>query len=650
MAANSTDARSKSGGSGTPEPGAPGSRSGEGLGVVRLALWLGLSVWVVEYAILSFRRFVLGDRVVWYIESMWLAALVYVALFFLLGVTAAAIIGRVPRTRRLLIQALTVTAVFCVLLVFTGLHRVAGLILAIGMGARLGSMIVNRDRGASRLVRLSLRPLAGAAALTVVVLASIEPLRAWRAYAALPEMASDAPNVILIILDTVRSRDMGLYGYGRPTTPELEAFARRGVTFDRAIATAPWTLPSHFSMLTGLYPHEMTQGMRLTVRPEMPEGTPYLAEVLRGRGYNTAGFVANMSYTTDESGIHRGFNYWDDHTISPGQLAISTALGRTIVNNGRVRRLFDWYEIPIRKFASGVNGPMLDWLDDHGSRPFFVLANYFDAHDPFLPAPEFERRFARTRPTGATNYHPHLTTRMTLSGNTPEELKAQQDMYDGSIAWLDDELGKLFDELDARGHLENTIVIVTSDHGEAFEEHGKLGHGGDLHMELIRVPLVISFPDRMPAGLRVADPVTLADLPATILDLLDVDEHNMPGRSLATSWDPVNPAVPDSPILAWEGSEGEKGAILLDGWQYIRDAEGRDELYHVAVDTLQLRNLIDDSLAAGTLARMRAALDSAAAISPRERIRSGRAAQLPDQETRLQPIEPPQRQLRPGMD
>ncbi|HUF70639.1 MAG TPA: sulfatase-like hydrolase/transferase [Longimicrobiales bacterium] len=221
--------------------------------------------------------------------------------------------------------------------------------------------------------------------------------------------------------------------------------------------------------------------------------------------------------------------------------------------------------------------------------------------------------------------------------------------HDGSIAWLDDELGKLFDELDARGHLENTIVIVTSDHGEAFEEHGRLGHGGDLHMELIRVPLVISFPDRLPAGRRVADPVTLADLPATILDLLDVGEHNMPGQSLATAWDQVHPAVPDSPILAWDGSEAERGAILLDGWQYIRGVGGKDELYHIAADTLQLRNLIDDTLAAGTLAMMRAALDSAAAISPRERVRSGRAAQ-PDQRMGLQPSEPPQRRLRPVMD
>jgi arylsulfatase A-like enzyme len=154
----------------------------------------------------------------------------------------------------------------------------------------------------------------------------------------------------------------------------------------------------------------------------------------------------------------------------------------------------------------------------------------------------------------------------------------------------------------------------------------------------------------MPAGLRVPDPVTLADLPATILDLLDVDEHNMPGRSLATAWDPVHPAVPDSPILAWEGSEGEKGAILLDGWQYIRDVEGKDELYHLAVDTLQLRNLIDDTLAAGTLAMMRAALDSAAAISPRERIRSGRSAQLPDQEKELHAIDPRQLRFRPVMD
>ncbi len=224
--------------------------------------------------------------------------------------------------------------------------------------------------------------------------------------------------------------------------------------------------------------------------PSVGSDHPHIAEVLRERGYATAGFVANMSYTIDETGLNRGFILWDDHSASLGQIGISTAPGRAILNSAWLRRLLDWHEVPTRKHASRVNAAMLDWLDEHRDRPFFVFANYFDAHSPYLPPEEFAARFATRRPEVPLRYNPHSVMWVDETNHTPEEFAAERDMYDGALAWLDSELGRLFEALDSRGLLDNTLVVVASDHGESFGAHGRLGHGKDVYEELVHVPLV----------------------------------------------------------------------------------------------------------------------------------------------------------------
>jgi arylsulfatase A-like enzyme len=586
--------------------------------LVLFAVWLGLQVWAAEYIVLSFRKFFLFQRWVWFRESVWLAALMYILAFGLLGLAFAAIAGS-ARRRRLAFVALSGTAVFVALLVFTRVHPVSWLVLSAGIGYQLGSALAAREAVVFRLVRRTLPLFAGATTLIIGALIAVPLIRERAAYAALPAADPDSPNVILIILDTVRARDLGLYGYERPTTPRLEEFARVGVTFDRAISTSPWTLPSHYSILTGLYPHEMPFFLEFMPHPSVGARWHTLPEVLCQRGYAAAGFVANLMYTTEESGLDRGFIRWEDHTASLGEAAISTAAGRALLNSTSFRRLIDWHDIPVRKKAARINGAMLDWIDDHRDRPFFVLANYYDAHVPYLSPPEFSRRFVRQEPTADLAYHTVDVGWKEKRGYSAEELQAERDAYDASIAWLDSELGHLFDALESRELMKNTLIVITADHGEQFGEHGTLGHRvGAVYTELLRVPLVIRFAGRTPEGLRIARPVSLADLPATVLDLVNVRQHPIPGQSLARIWKDSSSGS-YSPRLSQFNPGQSKVGIMLDGWHYIRATDGAEALYHTRVDSLELRDRSNDPAAANRILLMRAALDSAMAISPGQR-------------------------------
>jgi arylsulfatase A-like enzyme len=586
--------------------------------LVLFAVWLGLLVWAAEYTVLSFRKFFLFEKWIWFRESVWLAALMYAVAFALLGLVSAAI-ARSPRRRRLAFVVLSGSAIFAALLVFKGVHALAWLVLSVGIGYQLGTVLAARESAVFRLVRRTLPVFAGATTLIVGALIAAPLIRERAAYAALPAADPDSPNVILLILDTVRARDLGLYGHERPNTPRLREFARSGVTFDRAIATSPWTLPSHYSILTGLYPHEMPFFLEFMPDPSLGASGQPLPEVLGRRGYAAAGFIANLMYATEETGLDRGFIRWEDHTPSLGQAAISTAPGRALLRSARLRRLLDWHDIPIRKSAARINGAMLDWIDDHRDRPFFVLANYYDAHVPYLSPPEFSTRFVSREPTAELQYHAVDVGWKEKRGYSAGEYEAHRDAYNAAIAWLDSELGHLFDALESRDLMDNTLILITSDHGEQFGEHGTLGHRvGQLYMELLRVPLVIRFDGRTPEGLRIDRPVTLADLPATVLDLVNVRQHPIPGESLASTWED-GAGGPYSPRLSQFNPGQSRSGILLDGWHYIRANDGTEELYHTRVDSLELHDRAGEPSATQRVLLMRAALDSAMAIPPDER-------------------------------
>jgi arylsulfatase A-like enzyme len=487
-----------------------------------------------------------------------------------------------------------------VLLLVPQIHQSASLVLALGIGVAIGRLAMARANRFRAIVSRTAIALAAVFVALGVTARTARLLAERRAVAALPEAANGSPNVLLIILDTVRAQNMSLYGYARPTTPSLDSLARESVVFDQAFATAPWTLPTHASIFTGRYAGELST--RWTVALDGHDRT--LAEALASRGYATGGFVANAYYTTYETGLGRGFARFEDVTVSPAQILWSSSLAQTpfFIRIAKerslwaVKRALQTFDLRIgeapeygRRHAAQVNREFLDWQAALDGRPFFAFLNYFDAHGPYDPPGSFRTRFA--------------------SEPDPE------DRYDGSIAYMDHEIATLLAELRRRGVLDNTIVVVTADHGELFGEWGQHGHGNAVYVPLLHVPLLVRYPARVPGGVRLRGSVTLRDLARTITDLAGVDVGPpFSGASLATLWD--SSATPErSDVIAdFEGGDTPDKptnappmvAVIDDTLQYIRQEDGVEKLFDLRTAVSDTTNLALRPERAASLAALRA--------------------------------------------
>jgi arylsulfatase A-like enzyme len=244
-----------------------------------------------------------------------------------------------------------------------------------------------------------------------------------------------------------------------------------------------------------------------------------------------------------------------------------------------------------------------------------MFLNYYDAHDPYLTAEGATHHFG-LRPTTATEVAALRDWLRVDHAKLPERtLQVARDGYDDCLTFLDGQLGLLFSELESRGALDNTLIVVTSDHGELFGEHGAFGHGSHLYHEAINVPLVIVAPRRIPSGRVVTTPVSLRDLPATVVDLLGLGESPFPGRSLGWCFKPLaaQGAVPDEFILSETADEPIRGpksatparALAYQGKVYIRSKDNREEFYDLAKDPTESRDLTQDPRAQHELERFR---------------------------------------------
>ena len=280
------------------------------------------------------------------------------------------------------------------------LFGVASLLVAAGIARLLSRWIANHPTGAGRLVRFSLGALVVLVSATAVISVSREVAAETRAFAKLAAPPAGARNVLLIVMDTVRAESLGLYGYARDTTPNLSRWARRGVRFEWALAAAPWTFPSHCSLMTGQWPSTLNAHWQ----PTLDATFPTLAEFLGARGYATAGFAANTNWCSYESGMNRGFAHYEDYPLTPRTILGSTMPGRWLLNNLRGPRDFygmKWVRSQSRD-AGGTNSAFLSWLarEPKGKRPFFAFLNYLDAHDPFIPPGGDNPRFGRPPQSG----------------------------------------------------------------------------------------------------------------------------------------------------------------------------------------------------------------------------------------------------------
>lgn len=511
---------------------------------------------------------------------------------------------------------LTWLSLFGALYTFPQIHRVAAVVLAAGIATLTTRWVKTREVS----VRRGLRPVSALLVLVTGALAirmlSRERLQARATVAALPAAREGATNVLLIVLDTVRAMNLSLYGYGRETTPHLARWATRGVSFTSAYSTAPWTLSSHASMLTGRWMHELSADWMVP----LDDTYPTLGEVLSRAGYRTGGFVANTDYCSAEVGLDRGFGHFEDYTLAPGQILRSSALWRALARFEPLRRIIGDYDNLGRKTAPEISAAFLRWRDQDRRRPFFAMLNYYDAHRPYLPPGAWAHRFS----SPGVRPHPRYRKENGTDPNpSADRIQGAIDAYDNAIAYLDSEVGRLLDELAERGDIGRTVIIITSDHGEEFFEHGVWDHGNSLYGPSVRVPLVVLLPGEVAAGRVVSTPVTLRDLPATVLDLIAPgDSAPFPGRSLAVDWSgPVDTRSPEPVLIGvrqvprqpveYPVTRGNLASVVIGELRYLRNlGDNREEVYHQIDDPIERRNLIDHPEVLGLLPTFRAITDS----------------------------------------
>lgn len=583
-----------------------------------LAAWAALLTGAAELAMRGVQKFAMHRYLYLSRDILWMTPLADVIIFglvaLLLGLGALAL----PRLASLRVAGgvFAFLAAFSILTLQPWMTWWAMIIIALGFGFQAGRLAAAREAASWRLVRLTLPVLLALFAALGAGRRVMERLAERRALASLPAAQAGAPNVLMVVWDAVRARDLNLYGYERATVPRLTALAAGGATFDRAISTAPYTLPTHASLFTGLWAHQ--QSTTWTV--PLDGAAPTLAEALAARGYRTGAFSANHILVTWEHGLLRGFSHAEDYVISPGELARSSALAKYLLAMDRLRSLVGWYDAPGRRDATDISGSFLQWLDRGDSaRPFFAFLNVYDAHDPYLPPAPYDTLFGWPAGAGPAERRrvraEAITTHYELS---PAAVVRQRDQYDGAIAEMDHDLGRMLDALERRGLLKNTLVIVAGDHGEAFGEHRMFAHGNGVYLEEVHVPLVMSLPGRLPAGVRVTGVASLRDVPATIADVLGLAGPSwpLPGSSLARRW--VTPAASDTALTEvdqiprggkdwYPVRRGNVRSILAWPWQLI--TVGRDvELFDLAADSTQRHNLAADSTYAARRDSLLAAL------------------------------------------
>jgi arylsulfatase A-like enzyme len=449
--------------------------------------------------------------------------------------------------------------------------------------------------------------LAGVSALSSAFAAvGSHHIRQKDAMASLPHSQQTMPNVILITLDTVRAKSLSLYGHSPETSPHLRRISQDGVLYYRAIATSSWTLPSHGGMFTGRYQKSLKCDFTAPMRGDIPT----LAEILLAEGYQTGGFIANMMYCSKEYGLARGFSHYEDYRMTLGQAVITPSYAKRLIEETHLVDSFRTQDNLGKKSASTLNRDFLKWLEDSDpSRPFFAFINYFDAHDPYISPNEYASRL------GYTSYREFFEKIDNKRYEDPVILKELLRGYEAAIAYIDDSIGSLYDQLVQTGWMENTILIITSDHGEQFGEHGRAYHGNSLYMDLIWVPLMIIAPG-VGKGIRIDQPVSLRDLSATVLALAGVDKPAaFPGQPVD-----LDGSMPSENPIFSEHILGQHAVIhpMKPGWQrslvvgdyhYIHNPDDTEELYYLRDDPEELENLASRPDEKSRLVEIRRKLD-----------------------------------------
>ncbi|HKW16335.1 MAG TPA: sulfatase [Terriglobales bacterium] len=603
--------------------------------LLQVATWFGLVAGFGEgFGLLIFQRinWTQWARVMHVSkEILWISPVVDLSFFLLIGFSVALlsrIFTRLPGVRVLAFVLIFLT-VYDWLMLSGHFYRRAALIFALGAAVAFNRWFGKREYLAIRIWNRSVLWLVFLLGAVFIGIEGGKWVHERYLVRNLPAAAPNSPNIVVIVVDTLRADHLASYGYSRATSPNIDRLAQQGVLFENAIAPSSWSLPSHASLVTGCPVHDHGLG---NVKP-MPwfgwgssslNALPTLGEALHKAGYRTGAFSANRIYFTSNVGLGRGFIHFEDYFDGVGDSFVRTEFGREFARlymnrseKSKFTRAFrdlglgSWLDkdsegsgdyggiYGIRKRADEVNRETLRWIARDRRHPFFAMLNYLDVHFGYggpvgYPKPAWDH------------------------GTTIDE-------YDAGIKYTDDYIGQLLHGLDELGELKNTIVIVTSDHGESLGDHGLSFHGAALYWELVHVPLIISWRGHIPEGVRVGQPVSNLSIASTVADSISEKENSFHGPSLAEAWNGNSATLPyvtselpqTNTIVAADRAMQGKIPIATDGWmksvvspewQLIVHEKYGGQIYNWRTDPHELNNLANTSPGRAAIADLTANL------------------------------------------
>ena len=488
----------------------------------------------------------------------------------------------------------------------------AGLAIAVVLFALLALSIPRlaaRNADRSPLRRAGWIAAAMSLALCLAVFLGPVVNRAFLPSAPRETRPTSPPNILVLMLDAVRADAISCIDPAGGKTPHIDALAREGVLFRKAIAPAPWTVPSHGSLFTGLFP---SQHGAVWEHRSLKQEFHTLAERLSEKGYETVGFSENPNISTS-TGFAQGFKDFSELFLDPQTAILPALIDETLDGTFKVP--------PTLEYTRESIAHLMLWLRGHAlkkdSPPFFAFLNLMAGHMPDYGRPEFNpsappretaERVGRLSRTPHRFYLPEFEPR-------PGDMDVLRMFYQGDVSYLDERLGGLFDFLRGKSLLDNTVIIIVSDHGENFGDHGLIEHSFCLYNTLLHVPLIIRFPAKVPAGTVRDDLVSTIHLFSTILKLAGGPERALPPE---VDHGDLLDATPEAEIfaesenmvgmlrsvMAWEpGAAAARfnfmpfdktiRCLYAGHYKLISSSDGRLELYDMAHDWAETRNLAE---------------------------------------------------------
>lgn len=408
------------------------------------------------------------------------------------------------------------------------------------------------------------------------------------------------PNIIMIILDAVRAQNMSCYGYAQETTPYINEFCAESILFKHAFSPAIWTIPSHASLFTGTY---LSKHGAVNLHRYLDGKSTTLAEVLYSHGYNTVIFSNNYFISVKDFGLSRGFNIIEGPTYPKSNF-------KRIIHKGK-----RWLTGSLDCGAAVTNMFVRDFIDrrSNSDNPFFLFINYMEAHAPYNHVPKkFLKRLVRKggrKRIKSTNQDrlKYLTRSIEM---TEDDFKLLRSFYDSQISYLDFRVNEVLEILKHKGIFDNSIIIISSDHGDMIGEHNLMHHSYCVYEELIKVPLILKLPYRNDQGKKQNDLVSLIDIFPTLTELLGITndflERQLQGVNLPLEKSdrsreyifsecerPKNEFKDTYPDFDFSIYDRQLLAIRSKQYKFIWSSDNNNELYAVEKDPTEQRNLID---------------------------------------------------------